>query len=252
MKKTNIGVWQVRPINYTNEVQTKIARWVKTHPEELLPEYDCSVWIDANMNIMDKDLYLKIIDLYHARTLVAAVKHFCRDCIYEEMYTALKSNIEKENIIIRWGRYLKRNKYPQSNGLHETGILYRLHSDVRVSNFDKYWWNYIVSYSRRDQLSFDFVLWKQKIDCEYFLPENTNARNSKMINIVGVHKNAKNRIVVNNWDDTLLMRYCYNYSNEIVKKAYHFVYSMPFPMTVAKILGQCFNIRAKLKYIFKS
>ena len=36
IKEKNIGVWQVRPINYINEIQTKIARWVKTHPEEYM------------------------------------------------------------------------------------------------------------------------------------------------------------------------------------------------------------------------
>lgn len=35
--ENRVGVWQVRPIAYVNDIQTKIARYVKTHPEELLP-----------------------------------------------------------------------------------------------------------------------------------------------------------------------------------------------------------------------
>lgn len=246
IKEPKVGVWQVRPINYHNNIQTKIARWVKTHPEELLPEYECSVWMDANIVIHKNIVYSRIIELYDKKVLIASMPHFDRHCIYDEMYTVIKLKLETEDNIIRWGRFLKKNKYPRNNGLHETGVLYRIHSNYIITQFDKLWWQCIDNYSRRDQLSFDFVLWKLKIPCKYILSEVENVWNSNSICIENAtHKNATNRVV--DKKNTLLWSYCTHYSDIIIKKAYYFVYSSPFPKVTAKIIGLCFRFRDKLK-----
>lgn len=248
IKKPNIGVWQIRPIYYHNAIQTKIARWVKTHPEELLPEYVSSVWMDANIVIQDNSFYSRIIEMYDTDVFIASMPHLYRHCIYNEMIIVLKLKLETEDIILRWGRTLRKNKYPRNNGLHETGVLYRKHSEEKVVQFDKRWWNYIYDYSRRDQLSFDYALWEQNLPCEYFLSDNENVWNSQIITIIQAeHKNVANRNLNFTWKETLLMRYCHHYSNEIVNKAYYFVYGTLFPRLTAKLLGLCFCLRDKVK-----
>ena len=248
IKETNVGVWQIRPINYHNDIQTKIARWVKTHPEELLPEYKCSVWMDANIAILDKLYYSRIIEMYDNGVLIASMPHFDRHCIYDEMHTVFRMKLETEDTILRWGHILRKNKYPQNAGLHETNVVYRNHNDRGIAYFDKMWWNCIDNYSRRDQLSFDYVLWKLNLLCDFFFSENENARNSQAIKIVQAeHKNIANKYLNFSWGDTLLMRYCNHYSNEIVKKSYYFAYGTPFPRITAKMLGLCFWFRDKIK-----
>ena len=61
--KDRVGVWQVRPIEYHNDDNTRICRYVKTHPEILLPDYAVSVWIDSNIQIIDGFIYDRIIAL---------------------------------------------------------------------------------------------------------------------------------------------------------------------------------------------
>ena len=51
IKEDRVGVWQVRPIAYTHPDNTRICRFVKTHPEELLQGYEFSIWMDANIQI---------------------------------------------------------------------------------------------------------------------------------------------------------------------------------------------------------
>lgn len=195
MKETNIGVWQVRPINYTNEVQTKIARWVKTHPEELLPEYDFSVWMDANIRINTPYTYVKSVALYSYGVEIASVKHPIRNDIYSECGTVLGYCLEREDVVFDWLNVIHKSGYPENGGLNETNLLYRKHSS-KIREMDQLWWNCIERYSRRDQLSFNYVLWKLGIECCDFLPEFINVANSNDYEYI-IHSKNKTRLVEN-------------------------------------------------------
>lgn len=171
------GVWKIRKIPYHNADPIKIARWVKTHPEDLLPGYDASVWIDANVGITDDFLYSRTIQLLKEGTPISSMWHHERDCIYDEAAFVGFVGLEKEDILLRWLRFLLSEKYPRHNGLHETNVVFRRHDDA-IALFNRFWWNYIEENSLRDQLSFDFLLWKQKLDNHYFINHSENVRNS--------------------------------------------------------------------------
>ncbi len=164
-----VGVWQIRPIEYTNPIQTKIARYVKTHPEELLPEYEFSVWMDLTVVIKSDYIYKRAIELYNQGTLIATHIHPERKCIYNEMFGMLKFRWEYENVILDWGRYLRQQHYPRNTGTWETRVLYRKHSK-QMHQFNNEWWRCIETYSRRDQLSFNYVLNKCNVLCVSYLP----------------------------------------------------------------------------------
>jgi hypothetical protein len=55
---------------------------------------------------------------------------------------------------------LVKNKYPKNNGLAQTNVMIRNHSDDGVSSLCEHWWSYVKEYSHRDQTIFNFVLWK--------------------------------------------------------------------------------------------
>ncbi len=196
-KVSNIGVWQVRPINYHNDIQTKIARWVKTHPEELLPDYDLSVWMDANIRIETGFIYGKIIQLFEEKVLLCAVKHSVRKCAYEEIAAVVYYEFETYKDAVQYGKYLRSNSFPRRLGLNETGIMYRMHSDFKVIEMDSLWWSCIENYSRRDQLSFNYSCWRVGICCESLLPIGESARNSKNFTLNIVHKNETKKHILN-------------------------------------------------------
>ena len=62
-RNDKIGVWQVRTFDYQNDDKTRISRYLKTHPEKLLPEYDASLWIDGNIQITNSYIYNRFIEL---------------------------------------------------------------------------------------------------------------------------------------------------------------------------------------------
>ncbi len=191
-----IGVWQVRPINYTNSIQTKIARYVKTHPEELLPEYDYSVWMDSNIIIKAAEVYAIINEFIDKGTLVASIAHQHRHCIYEELATVLEYNLEIEEVIDRWNTLLNNENYPENNGLFETNVLFRAHKNKQVEEVDKLWWWCVDTYSRRDQLSFNYVLWKFNVPAVYLLGEGIDTYISPFFERVK-HRHTPNRNLTN-------------------------------------------------------
>lgn len=243
IKEDRVGVWQVKKIFYNNEIQTKIARYVKTHPDELLPEYEFTVWVDSNIIISSNFLYERALQLYQNKVSIATMNHLERNCIYDEAFVLLEGLIEYESIILDWGRVLRKTKYPSNNGLFETNVLFRVNNEVNI-HINMLWWSYIEKYSKRDQLSFNYVLWLLQEKCDYILPIDRNTNNS--IDFVRVsHKNDINRGVDYKGNIPWLLRYVYklpNHKNEI-KKIYYHIYKMPFPYFFAFLFGQYFRFK---------
>lgn len=173
-----IGIWQIREIPFSQPDNTRIARWVKTHPNQLLPEYKFSIWMDANLQILSPFLYERARSLFENGTLIASMWHHLRDCIYDEAASIMAVKLEYETTVCKWLALLKKNHYPYHNGLFETNVVFRAHNNQRVILLDEQWFCYISSFSKRDQLSFNFVLWELDIPCQYILPVGENTSNS--------------------------------------------------------------------------
>ena len=59
--------------------------------------------------------------------------------------------------------FLKKKGMPRHYGLNETNVIYRKHTESSIINLMESWWNCIRDISKRDQLSFSYVLWKNGI-----------------------------------------------------------------------------------------
>ena len=243
IKEDRVGVWQVRPIAYTNPDNTRICRYVKTHPEELLPGYEASVWLDSNIRIMTSAVYERIIELYESGSLIASMCHPERDCIYDEAFEVMYLRFEQERVAVDWCRKLRKEKYPRHNGLYETGVMFRKHNTSLVAETNVMWWDCIEQYSKRDQLSFNYVLWKVGLECDYFLDKTLNARTSEDFSIV-THKNEGKKVYMYNKSEWLL-KYVYKkpYMKEVVKQRYEWCYTKNFPYLWISIFGQYYRLK---------
>lgn len=243
-KETSVGVWQVRPINYENDDKIKIARWVKTHPEQLLEGYEFSVWMDANIQIKTDYIYKRAFELFDKRVLISTVIHPIRNCIYKEMFVVYDFGLETENTLLNWAKVLRRNHYPHNNGLHETNIMYRIHSQSVVEKLDGFWWRCIDKYSRRDQLSFNYALWKLNVNCGSLLPNGQSAFNSNDFNYIS-HTNSKRKFFDRNTDFSLLRRYYLDLPKKKseIESVYYKIFGMPFPKFWAFVYGQLYRLK---------
>ena len=236
------GVWQVRRIDYSNPLKVKVARYVKTHPEALLPEYEASLWLDANIRITGKEIYDRFVWLFENNTLVASVKHLAYDCVYNELFSVLDFRYESEEVVVKWGHELRKRGYPRHAGLFETGLMYRRHSNPGVKELDAIWWNYIEAYSRRDQLSFTVALREENLSCECFLSEGKTVRDSEGLAFIK-HKDETAKFNPNEKPAWLMHHYYKHHEDkERVFNLYYWIYGRRWPMFWAKAIGHYYRI----------
>lgn len=188
-EEKKIGVWQVRPIPYDCEDLTRLSRYPKMHPEELLSSYKASLYMDANLQITSSELYNRIVELYDEDVDWAGIKHPYRDCIFDEAYSVY--GLDNENVIFRWCHRLRKENYPRHRGMFENNIIYRRHNE-RTKVADEKWWNLYMNFTRRDQLTLMYVLWQMPdIKTAYLLPPNENAWNSNNVRILKHRKKSQ-------------------------------------------------------------
>ena len=160
VKTGRIGVWSIRPLSFDRLDNTRNNRWHKTHPHLLFPEYEGSIYIDANINILKTEF---VDTMRSSPRKMAIPKHPLRNCIYDEYANAFAEFMDSPKAMWQELRMIRRSGMPRHYGLTENNILYRKHGDAEVIAIMEEWWDTISRYSRRDQLSLAWILWKHGI-----------------------------------------------------------------------------------------
>lgn len=207
-KETNIGVWQVRSIPIPQDISPndnkRLSRYPKTHPETMLSEYQASLYIDANIQIADKWVYERVIELAEQQVSYAGIKLLVsgQNCIYRHSFDMCARKIEHDYNALIQMRALRKNGFPDYSGLNENNIIYRRHNEL-MKQVDEEWWWWIATYSYRDQFSYMFCLWKYKVPMAYFLPVGEDAYNSEHFKIT--YHNDDPNVAKQKWikEDTL-------------------------------------------------
>lgn len=154
------GMWKILPLAFCRLDDTRNARWHKTHPHILFPNAEKTIWIDANINVLTSYLF-DIIE--HSESEMLVPLHYCRNCVYDEIAAVRVHMKDDENVVFKTERSLKSEGIPRQYGLNETNIVYSSIDSVKCTGIFEQWWFMIENYSKRDQLSFSYVLWKNNI-----------------------------------------------------------------------------------------
>ena len=137
--------------------QIKRQRIIKIQPWRFLGECEVCVWVDANLLILD-DMN-KFIEKVGKETCFATITHPQRTDIYQESKAILKYKKDTmKNMQPQLDLY-KSEGYPEKSGLHETNVIVRRYNEDVQKVLDL-WEEMLRKYSHRDQMSFDYVLWK--------------------------------------------------------------------------------------------
>jgi len=163
------------------------AKKYKVLPHRYLKDYDWSVWIDGNIKIISDIRPLCKDDSYKLYDHMQVFDK--RNCIYDEAQAILnfgKINSEKypEKGIKNWKdnprlrvermhRYISEG-YPRQNGLATTPIMVRSHHEGDVIKHNEDWWTEIKYNSKRDQLSFNYIAWKNDFNFVYLQGDSRN------------------------------------------------------------------------------
>lgn len=134
-----------------------INRYVKIFPDLLFPDYEYSIYLDANVQIVNEiDKYVKRIE----RSGIAAFKHHTRKSIYQEgAVCGLFGLVDKETVCNQMYDYYKQGM-PYEFGMFEMNVIVRKHMSPICKQLMKQWWQELETRCKRDQLSFTYILWK--------------------------------------------------------------------------------------------
>ncbi|CAG9903000.1 glycosyltransferase domain-containing protein [Bacteroides ovatus] len=176
----NIGIWKIEKIPFETMDIQRLSRFPKLQPNRFLKEYDFSIYIDANIDIATNYVYERAEQLYEKGIKLAGIKHQLRKCLYRESLEVILRGVEKnrKKVILQMKEYIKIG-FPFNFGMYEANVIYRMHNDTQVIEQCNIWWHWQQNYSRRDQLSYSFSLWKAKVPFSYLLLENEWTKNSK-------------------------------------------------------------------------
>lgn len=172
------GVWTVRELPFSLGDSTLDARYPKMHPHELLPEYDCSVWIDANVLVKDGTLGRCARIKAAAGVKYSGVPHPSRDCVYEEAKKCRDMKYISWGKLFRIWAFLFLHRFPRHAGLMENNLIFRRHNDQDIIAFDEFWWSMVVDFCRRDQISHGYCMRKFGIRADWLLGRGQNTRNN--------------------------------------------------------------------------
>ena len=159
IKAKTYGIWEIRPLEYTKLDNTRNGRWHKIHPHILFPDYDESIYIDANINILSNRLFKTLKKWKKDLLLPLRLEH---QCIYEEYKWIYKEKVDIRSIVRKEWKLIKQAGMPRNYGAFETNLIYRKHNLPEIINLMEEWWYFIENYSKRDQLSFPYIMWKNK------------------------------------------------------------------------------------------
>ena len=166
----------------------KQQRYIKTHPHEFFPEYEYSIWVDANVEVLKDptDILLSIKD-----ESVLIPHHPYRNCIYKEGKECIRLKKDTaENVNPQLNRY-KEEGFPVNIGLVQSNIIIRKHNEEDCIKLMEAWWEEIERGSHRDQLSFNYALWKNPTRFAYL---NKTLYKSKWFNWKVKHEIAANKV----------------------------------------------------------
>ena len=186
-KNIKSDTWKVIYIEDKELSNNLLSRKIKILGNDIVDKYDTTIWIDGNTIIKKKisEFLKNEIDL--KKYDIASFKHRFRNCIYDEAIECVKLKKDNKDIIKKQVDFLKNDKYPENNGLYETGILVRKNNKY-VKQTMQLWYEMVSNYSIRDQLSFNWVIYKTGIKTQTI---NMDVTENNYFNIISHIKNNK-------------------------------------------------------------
>ena len=158
--KTNWTIYKIpKYINKLNMSIVKKQRFIKLHPHLFFKNYEISIYIDTNF-VINGNISEFIERLLTPKFDIYIFEHPDRNCVYQECSAVIIGKKEEPDIANQIkDRYQKLN-FPYNFGLSENCLIVRRHNNKKCIILMEKWWEQIKNYSKRDQLSLSYVLWK--------------------------------------------------------------------------------------------
>ena len=140
------------------------SKYCKLHPHILFPEYDYSIWVDGNVQIV-ADM-CPLIDRME-KSVIATFKNPVHDCIYTESKYLIYYDAVTIEAIEKQINHYRKEGFPCHFGMREFSIIIRKNHDLELNKLMDAWWEEVNTFTMRDQISFPYLLWKNNLTIDY-------------------------------------------------------------------------------------
>jgi hypothetical protein len=155
--------WEIRkmPGFYGNPLED--AKAFKIFPHFFLSEYEYSLWVDGRV-WLKIEKFDELIRAVLAKKSWAMMKHEDRDTITEEVKQCIEWGKGNPDDLTRQLAAYTNEGFTDQVPLMVGTIIFRKHLEHEVVRINEAWWAEIRNYSKRDQISFPYVAWKNNFD----------------------------------------------------------------------------------------
>ena len=155
-------VWQYREISDIGLDPVRVTKHIKIMPHLYFPEYERSIWVDGR--VLVRGDISSLLDRCLAEKGCAFAMHPWRNSIYDEAQACIQKGKDSVRVIESQMARYRAEGYPEENGLISGGVILRNHHDAQVQQVMEAWWEEVFNGSLRDQLSFNYVAWKNNFN----------------------------------------------------------------------------------------
>lgn len=150
-------------IDVTKEIPDEVTdptrknRYCKINAHKFFEDYRYSIYVDGHIRVKKEmsDLIYKL-----RKSRVGTITPFYMQSVYVEAMKCLVSGRDaKERVINQIERYWNEGM-PEDFGVFLCGVLIREHNNPVCVKLMEDWWLELERGSKRDQISFPYVLWK--------------------------------------------------------------------------------------------
>ncbi|XP_027331623.1 uncharacterized protein LOC113847005 [Abrus precatorius] len=163
-----IGKWRVvivRDLPFADQrLNGKIPKMLS---HRLFPEAKYSIWVDSKSQFRRDPLGVLEALLWRSNSILAISEHGARSSVYDEAKAVVKKNKAKpEEVEVQLNQYRKDGlpedkRFNGKKALCEASVIVRKHTPL-TNLLMCVWFNEVVRFTSRDQLSFPYVLWRLK------------------------------------------------------------------------------------------
>ncbi|KAM0060741.1 hypothetical protein Hdeb2414_s0004g00127631 [Helianthus debilis subsp. tardiflorus] len=164
-----IGKWRVVIVrNLPFKDQRLNGKIPKMLAHRLFPNARYSIWVDSKSQFRRDPLGVFEALLWRSKSVLAISEHGARSSVYDEAKAVVEKNkATPEEVEVQITQY-HRDGLPADKridgkkALNEASVIVREHTPV-TNLFMCLWFNEVVRFTSRDQLSFPYVLWRLKV-----------------------------------------------------------------------------------------
>jgi hypothetical protein len=238
--------WDIRYIeNIMHLDDTRLNRHYKILAHRYLSEYEYSLYIDGNVKIL-ADIYSILKEYVNKDWKIGMFEHsWGRKCLYEEGLGCIQWGKDSAEKILPQLEKYKDEGIPEQLGLVDANTIFRKHNDEAIVEVMEAWWSELLNHSKRDQISFNYVMYKHKVPYNIMV-NNSRGRSDYLLAIPhnnDLFKNAEYYQLINE-----LMTYPSALGKYKNKKIYIFGTARVGEILNLILKGKNFNVKGFLQF----